>query len=182
MKFHPTALDGVVIVEPTVFPDDRGFFFETYHGAKYAAAGLPAAFVQDNQSFSKAKVLRGLHAQHRKPQGKLVRAVAGRIWDVAVDIRPGSKTFGKWVAEELSDENRLQLYVPPGYLHGFCVLSETARVLYKCTDLYLPKDEIGVRWDDPDLAIRWPIPDPVLSKKDLELGSLADLASALGHG
>lgn len=182
MKFRATDLEGVVVVEPTVFPDDRGFFFETYHSERYAAAGLPATFLQDNQSFSKAKVLRGLHAQRARPQGKLVRAIEGRIWDVAVDIRPGSKTFGHHVAEELSEENRLQLYVPPGYLHGFCVLSETARVIYKCTDVYAPNDEIGVRWDDPDLAIQWPITDPALSEKDLALGSLAELKAQLGYG
>jgi dTDP-4-dehydrorhamnose 3,5-epimerase len=182
MRFHKTALDGVVVVEPILFPDDRGFFFETYHSERFVQHGLPANFPQDNQSFSKAKVLRGLHAQREKPQGKLVRAIEGRIWDVAIDVRPGSATFGRWVAEELSDENRLQLYVPPGYLHGFCVLSETARVIYKCTDVYAPNDEIGVRWDDPELGIKWPIRDPVLSEKDLALGSLAELARQLGHG
>lgn len=182
MNFRPTALEGVIVVEATVYPDDRGFFFETYHSERFAKNGLPGTFVQDNQSFSNARVLRGLHAQHKNPQGKLVRAIEGSIWDVAVDVRPGSATFGKWVAEELSAENRLQLYVPPGYLHGFCVLSETARVIYKCTDLYAPNDEIGVVWNDPGLGIDWPIADPVLSEKDRALGSLQDLAEVVGHG
>ena len=182
MRFLPTVLDGVILVEATVFPDDRGFFFETYHSERFAANGLPASFVQDNQSFSNARVLRGLHAQRTRPQGKLVRAIEGSIWDVAVDVRPGSPTFGRWVAEELSAENKRQLYVPPSFLHGFQVLSETARVIYKCTDLYAPNDEVGVVWDDPDLAIPWPVADPVISEKDRKLGSLQELAALLGHG
>jgi dTDP-4-dehydrorhamnose 3,5-epimerase len=181
MKFRPTALEGVILIEATVYPDDRGFFFETYHSEKFAQNGLPAAFVQDNQSYSNARVLRGLHSQLRRPQGKLVRAIEGRIWDVAVDVRATSPTFGKWIAEELSAENKLQLYVPPGYLHGFCVLSEAARVIYKCTDLYAPNDEIGVAWNDPDLAIDWPIAEPVLSEKDRALGSLKELAVVVGR-
>lgn len=181
MKFRETDLPGVIVVEATVFEDERGFFFETYHSERFEKNGLPATFLQDNQSFSNARVLRGLHAQRTKPQGKLVRAIEGTIWDVAVDIRPGSETFGKWIAEELSAENKRQLYVPPGFLHGFCVLSETARVIYKCTDLYAPNDEVGVVWNDPGLGIRWPIEDPVVSEKDRKLGSLSELAELLGH-
>jgi len=182
VRFQPTALEGVILIDATVFPDDRGFFFETYHSERFAQNGLPETFVQDNQSFSNARVLRGLHAQRTRPQGKLVRAIEGSIWDVAVDVRPGSATFGKWVAEELSAENKRQLYVPPGFLHGFCVLSETARVIYKCTDLYAPNDEVGVVWNDPGLGIEWPIEDPVVSEKDRKLGSLKELAELLGRG
>ena len=136
MKFLPTALPEVVLVEPDVFRDDRGFFLETYHKRKYGEAGLPEEFVQDNHSFSIRGTLRGMHTQVRDPQGKLIRAVAGEIFDVAVDLRPGSPTFGKWVGEVLSAENFHQLWVPPGFAHGFCVMSESAHVLYKCTTFY----------------------------------------------
>ncbi len=166
MKFLPTALSGVILVEPNVFADERGFFLETYHAQRYAEGGIAARFVQDNHSKSKRGILRGLHAQRHRPQGKLVRAVEGVIFDVAADIRRGSPTFGRWVGEILSAENFRQLYVPPGFVHGFCVLSETAQVVYKCTELYDRDDELAVIWNDPDLAITWPLADPILSAKD----------------
>jgi dTDP-4-dehydrorhamnose 3,5-epimerase len=162
-----------------VFRDDRGSFVETRHQRRYHEAGLPERFVQDNQSASVAGVLRGLHAQHRRPQGKLVRALSGAIFDVAVDIRRGSPTFGRWVGVELSDLNQRQLWVPGGFAHGFCVLGEAAQVAYKCTDFYDASDEIGVVWDDPDLAIDWPIAAPRTSAKDAALPRLRDLAGRL---
>lgn len=166
MEFRPGRLSGLVIVEPDVFRDSRGFFLETYHAEKYRAGGIATAFVQDNHSRSTKGTLRGLHAQLAKPQGKLVRAIEGEIFDVAVDIRRNSPTFGQWEAVVLSADNFRQLYVPPGFLHGFCVLSETAQVEYKCTDFYDPSGELGVRWNDPRIGIDWPITDPTLSAKD----------------
>jgi dTDP-4-dehydrorhamnose 3,5-epimerase len=166
MRFNPTSLAGVVIIEPDVYEDARGHFLETFHAEKYATAGIPAQFVQDNQSLSFRKVLRGLHMQLRKPQGKLIRVTEGEVWDVAVDARPESATFGRWFGERLSVDNRRQLYVPPGCAHGFCVLSERALVQYKCTELYDPADEVGIAYDDPTLAIAWPVNQPVLSDKD----------------
>jgi len=178
MNVRTTELPGVLVVEPTVHGDHRGFFLETYHRERYAEHGIDAAFVQDNHSRSEGPILRGLHAQGRRPQGKLVRAVEGAIFDVAVDIRVGSPTFGCWVGEELSAENFLQLWVPPGFAHGFCVLSDAAQVEYKCTDLYAPDDELTVAWDDAEIAVAWPIDDPVLSDKDRGAGTLAELAEA----
>jgi len=175
VRFVDTELPGVVLVEPTVHRDDRGFFLETYHRDKYAAGGIDAVFVQDNHSRSARGILRGLHAQGRRPQGKLVRAVEGAIFDVAVDIRRGSPTFARWVGVELSAESFHQLWVPPGYAHGFCVLTESAQVEYKCTDVYLPEDELGIAWDDPEIGVDWPIADPVLSPKDEAAPRLADL-------
>ena len=166
MKFIQTDIEGVVIVEPAVHRDERGFFLETYHARRFEEAGLPATFVQDNHSRSVRGTLRGLHAQRLHPQGKLVRAIQGEIFDVAVDIRPGSPTFGKWVAVVLSAGSFRQVYVPPGFLHGFCVLSEHAEVIYKCTELYVPGDEMGVIWNDPEIGIRWPVAEPILSAKD----------------
>lgn len=179
MKFQPLAIPEVILVEPDVFRDERGFFLETYHAAKYAGGGIPEPFVQDNHSFSTRGILRGLHAQLRKPQGKLVRAILGEIFDVAVDIRPGSPTFGRWVGEVLSGDNFRQLYVPPGFAHGFCVLSETAHVQYKCTELYDRDDEIGVVWDDPEIGVAWPIADPLLNEKDRRAPRLADIVQKL---
>jgi dTDP-4-dehydrorhamnose 3,5-epimerase len=179
MEFRRLDLDGVILVAPDVHHDERGFFLETYHRDKYAAGGIPETFVQDNQSFSRQGVLRGLHAQLRYPQGKLVRAITGEIYDVAVDIRPGSPTFGKWVGETLSGENARQLYIPPGFAHGFCVISETAHVQYKCTDVYRPGDEIGVVWDDPEIGVDWPIKDPVLNEKDRRAPRLAEIVQRL---
>ena len=177
MRFLPNGLPGVVIVEPDVHRDARGFFLETFHADKYREGGVPGPFVQDNHSHSVRGTLRGLHAQVRRPQGKLVRAVAGEMFDVAVDIRRGSPTFGQWVGVHLSGENFRQLYIPPGFAHGFCVLTPSAQVQYKCTDLYDRADEITVSWRDPDLAIDWPIARDqlVLSDKDRALHWFRDL-------
>jgi dTDP-4-dehydrorhamnose 3,5-epimerase len=179
MKFLPTALPEVVLVEPDVFRDDRGFFLETYQKLKYGGAGLPEEFVQDNHSFSIRGTLRGLHSQIRRPQGKLIRAVLGEIFDVAVDIRPGSPTFGRWVGEVLSGENYRQLYVPPGFAHGFCVMSESAHVLYKCTTFYEKEDEIALLWNDPAIGISWPTETPLLSPRDLAAPKLAEIVHKL---
>ncbi len=168
-------LPGVLSIRPRAFPDVRGFFTETYHADKYREAGIDRAFVQDNFSFSKARVLRGLHYQRKYPQGKLVYVVQGEIFDVAVDIRRGSPTFGQWEGHTLSGENHHQLYVPEGFAHGFVVLSETAAVMYKCTDLYRPDDDCGLLWNDAGLGIDWPVTTPVLSEKDASLPALVDL-------
>jgi len=179
LRFHTTALEGVILVEPAVFSDERGFFLETYHAEKYAAGGIAERFVQDNHSLSSRGILRGLHAQEKKPQGKLVRAVEGEIFDVAVDVRRGSPTFGQWIGEMLSAENFRQLYVPPGFMHGFCVVSERAQVEYKCTALYDRADELAIAWDDPEIGIDWPIDEPVLSAKDLAAPRLAEVMDRL---
>jgi len=181
MKAIPTDHPEVLLVEVDVFDDARGYFMETFHAAKYARAGLPGNFVQDNHSRSVAGVLRGLHYQLAHPQGKLMRVVSGRVFDVAVDIRRGSPRFGQWVGVELSEQNRNQLYVPPGFAHGFCVLSERADFLYKCTDLYTPGDEYGIAWDDPDLAIAWPRMDYLLSDKDRGFPRLRDSTHLPGY-
>jgi dTDP-4-dehydrorhamnose 3,5-epimerase len=165
------ALAGVKLIKPRVFPDDRGFFTETYHVEKYRTAGIDLPFVQDNASYSSQNVLRGLHFQKQFPQGKLVYVMAGEIYDVAADIRPDSPTFGQWEGHRLSAENHHQLYVPPGCAHGFLVLSETALVMYKCTDIYRPSDDSGLIWNDPFFAIDWPVSDPILSPKDAVLPS-----------
>lgn len=159
-------LPGVVLIEPRVFNDHRGYFFESYHQERYHLQGIPERFVQDNVSHSKRKVLRGLHYQLGCPQGKLVMVIAGEIYDVAVDIRRGSPTFGQWAGAELSSENCRQIYIPEGYAHGFCVVSEMATVLYKCTTYYAPAEERTIRWDDPTFGIVWPVTDPILSQKD----------------
>lgn len=179
MKFIETELAGVVLIEPDVFNDPRGHFLETYHAGKYAGGGVDGPFVQDNFSHSVRGTLRGLHYQLKHAQGKLVMALEGRIFDVAVDIRNGSPTFTRWVGVELSGENKRQLYIPPGFAHGFCVLSETADVLYKCTDLYSPQDERGIIWNDPNLAIAWPIADPILSQKDRSYRTLEEMHKEL---
>jgi dTDP-4-dehydrorhamnose 3,5-epimerase len=166
VKFHATELPGVVRVEPQIFGDSRGFFLEFYQARKYAEAGITASFVQDNHSSSMHGVLRGLHAQLEHPQGKLIRVIEGEIFDVAVDIRRGSPQFGRWAGATLSADNAQQLWVPPGFAHGFCVTSERAQVEYKCTDFYAPGDEFTIAWDDPDLAIPWPVDTPILSEKD----------------
>lgn len=175
MQVTPTEIPGVLVLEPRVFADDRGAFFESFNARAFAAAvGWEVAFVQDNQSTSRRHVLRGLHYQEPHPQGKLVRALAGTIFDVAADIRPGSPTFGRWVGVELSAENRRQLWVPEGLAHGFLVLSESADVLYKTTDFYAPGCEKCLRWDDPTLAIQWPLAaPPVLSPRDAAAPLLA---------
>lgn len=166
MTVDTTRLPGVYILTPERYSDARGFFMETWQQARYAEAGLPAQFVQDNLSQSKRGVLRGLHYQHPTPQGKLISVLQGRIFDVAVDIRRGAPTFGEWVGTELAAATGRQLYVPEGFAHGFVVLSDTALVHYKCTDYYAPAHEHTIRWDDPALAIAWPVDDPILSEKD----------------
>jgi dTDP-4-dehydrorhamnose 3,5-epimerase len=175
VRFEPTELPEVVVIEPTVHRDARGFFVETYHAEKYRSGGIDAVFVQDNHSRSTEGTLRGLHLQLRRPQGKLVRVIAGEIFDVAVDVRRGSPTFGRWVGVTLSGENFRQCYIPPGFAHGFCVLTPAAEVEYKCTELYDPADEVGVVWNDPDVAIRWPVEHPLLSPRDARLPRLAEL-------
>jgi dTDP-4-dehydrorhamnose 3,5-epimerase len=179
VEFRRLALPEVILVVPDVHRDARGFFLETYHARKYREGGIEGAFVQDNQSHSRRGTLRGLHAQVRTPQGKLVRAVRGEIFDVAVDIRPASPSFGRWVGATLSDENAHQLWVPPGFGHGFCVLSEEADVEYKCTALYDPADEIAVLWNDPAIGVRWPVGEPVLSARDRAAKPLAECAERL---
>src|SRR4051812_30246721 len=166
MNIEPTRLPGVLILGPRVHRDPRGFFMETWNKQRYAAAGLPAGFVQDNLSESRRGVLRGLHYQHPAAQGKLLQVLYGEIYDVAVDIRRGSPTFGQWVGVVLSSDNQRQFYVPEGFAHGFVVTSDTALFSYKCTNFYRPQDEGTVLWDDPDLGIDWPIADPILSAKD----------------
>jgi dTDP-4-dehydrorhamnose 3,5-epimerase len=180
MRFSETSIPGVILIEPDVFRDARGYFLETFNAAKYSTAGIPQTFVQDNQSVSAKNTLRGLHMQVRKPQGKLVRAVEGEIWDVAVDLRADSATFGQWTAAILSGENFHQFYVPPGCAHGFCVLSESAQVQYKVTELYDGSDEAGVAYNDPSLNISWPITSPLLSERDRRNPSLADVAERIG--
>ena len=175
MKILRTDIEDVLVIEPIVFSDDRGFFLETYHKAKYQERGIPVEFVQDNLSFSVKGTLRGLHYQHPHGQAKLVQVLAGHVYDVTVDVRKGSKNFGQWVGFHLSDENRRQVYIPEGFAHGFCALSETVLFSYKCSDLYTPECERGVLWADPDLAIDWPIDNPILSKKDAAYPRLKDV-------
>jgi dTDP-4-dehydrorhamnose 3,5-epimerase len=172
----PTKLPGVIILEPRVFRDVRGYFLETWNQSVYEAVGISAPFVQDNLSFSTRGVLRGLHYQHPSAQGKLVSVVHGEVFDVAVDIRLGSPTFGQWVGVTLSSDNFRQCYVPPGFAHGFQVMSESATFSYKCTARYEPRHEGTIRWNDPDLAIDWPIRSPVLSTKDADAHGLREVA------
>ena len=174
-----TELEGVLIITPAVHGDERGFFLESYRRDAYEAAGMPLEFVQDNHSYSMRGTLRGLHAQYRKPQGKLIRVLAGEVFDVVADARPESPTHGRHVSIELSGEDFRQLYVPPGLLHGFVVVSETAQVEYKCTDFYQPADELSVLWNDPDIGIDWPVSDPVLSDKDRDAPRLRDVQDRL---
>lgn len=171
-KFIKTSIEGVFVIEPTVFGDERGYFMETYHAGEFKEAGLDFDFVQDNQSKSKKGVLRGLHFQYTRPQGKLVRVIKGEVFDVAVDLRQSSPTYGNWEGVILSEENKKQFYVPEGFAHGFLVLSEEAEFTYKCTDFYDPADEGGIIWNDPDIAIDWPLDDIdeiSLSDKDKKL-------------
>ena len=176
MKISHSKLKGCVIIEPRVFGDERGFFLETFQAVRYEQeAGIDLPFVQDNHSRSAKGVLRGLHFQKTKPQGKLVRVVRGEVYDVAVDIRKGSATFGEWEGVILSEDNKKQFWVPPGFAHGFVVLSDTADFEYKCTDYYDPSDEGSILWSDPDLNIPWPIANPVLSTKDKSAKRLIDL-------
>lgn len=166
MEFVEYELPGVIVIEPDVFRDARGFFLETYHAEKYLAGGINLSFVQDNHSRSCRNTIRGLHAQRTRPQGKLVRVLTGAIFDVVVDIRRGSPTYLRWLSIELSADNFRQIYVPPGYAHGICVLSGFAEIEYKCTDFYDPADELRILWNDSQLAIAWPVTEPVLSHKD----------------
>jgi dTDP-4-dehydrorhamnose 3,5-epimerase len=177
VKRIDTELAGVCIIEPRVFGDNRGYFFENYNLRAFAAIGIETAFVQDNQSGSTKGVVRGLHFQLHQPQAKLVRVIRGEVYDVAVDIRVGSPTFGRWTAAVLSGENRRMLFVPAGFAHGFAVLSEEAEFIYKCSDFYAPEHERGIRWDDPAIGIAWPLgaAPPVLSAKDKLYGPLSAL-------
>ena len=177
MKIIDTSLPGVLVFEPEVFTDERGFFLETWHLQRYLEAGITLPFVQDNVSFSKKGVLRGLHYQHPQAQGKLVQVLSGEVFDVAVDIRINSPNFGKWMGHNLSCENHRQMYIPPGFAHGFCVLSDTALFAYKCTDFYCHDAEGTVLWNDPDIGIDWPVEKPVVSDKDSTAQPLKDIPS-----
>ena len=178
MKVIETTLAGALIIEPKIFGDPRGYFMETFQAARYAEAGIPGPFVQDNLSFSRRGILRGLHVQNPRPQGKLVQVLQGEVFDVAVDIRVGSPTFGKWEGVVLSAENGRQFYVPAGFAHGFVVTSETALFAYKCTDYYAPESELSILWNDPDIAIAWPLTEPQLSAKDAVALRLSDIDPA----
>jgi dTDP-4-dehydrorhamnose 3,5-epimerase len=179
MQVVPTAIPDVLIVEPDVHRDHRGFFLESYHSAKFKTLGIDGHFVQDNHSKSRARTLRGLHLQLEEPQAKLVRAIAGEILDVAADVRRGSPTFGRWIGVRLSAENFRQCYIPAGFAHGFYVLSDSAEIEYKCTSAYNPAGEIGIVWNDPQIAIEWPDREPVLSSRDAALPRLADIFDRL---
>ena len=176
LKVIETTLPGVLLIEPKVFGDERGFFMETYHAERFREIGIDAPFVQDNHSRSARGVLRGLHYQEPNPQGKLVRCPRGAIFDVAVDIRRGSPAFAKWFGVELSEENKKMLWVPPGFAHGFCALTDVAELVYKCTALYSPADERSIVWNDPQIGIEWPIAEPLLSPKDAAAPTLAEAA------
>lgn len=172
MKVIETELPEVILIEPRAYADDRGFFMETFQALKYRNAGITDSFLQDNVSYSRQGVLRGLHFQNPRPQGKLVYVLQGEVFDVAVDVRRGSPTFGRWLGTILSGDCKRQFWIPEGFAHGFCVLSETALVVYKCTNYYDPKCETSIRWDDPDIGIRWPVQNPKLSVKDAQAGVL----------
>ncbi len=179
MRVTPLDIPGALLIVPDVYRDQRGLFFETYHRKRYEEAGIVGPFVQDNYSRSVRGTLRGLHFQEPHGQGKLVMVAEGAVYDVIVDIRKGSPTFGKWYGVELSAENHWQLYVPPGCAHGFCVTSDQAAFLYKCTDFYTPKDERGILWNDPALAIPWPVSEPILSAKDRAYRPLSQMQAEL---
>ena len=179
MRVVPTAIPGVLIVEPEIHRDGRGFLLETYHADRYREHGIAGPFVQDNHSRSVAGTLRGLHLQLRRPQGKLIRVIEGEIFDVAVDIRRASPTFRRWVGVSLSADNHRQCWIPPGFAHGFCVVSDVAEVEYKCTDFYEPSDEIGFLWSDPDVAVLWPVAEPTLSGKDRQAPLLREILEKL---
>jgi dTDP-4-dehydrorhamnose 3,5-epimerase len=175
MKVSPTSLPDVLLIEPKVFGDERGYFFEVWKQDRYVENGVPGEFVQDNVSRSAKGIIRGLHFQEPNAQGKLVMVLSGHVFDVAVDIRKGSPSFGQWTSAELSGQNHHQLWIPPGFAHGFCVLSESADFLYKCTALYSPECEQSVRYDDPAIGIEWPVSEPVLSAKDCAAPLLAEV-------
>ncbi len=174
-----TAIPGIILIEPTLHRDDRGFFLESYRESEYRDGGIRARFVQDNHSSSVKDTLRGLHGQNPNPQGKLVRVIEGEIFDVSVDVRRGSPTYGKHFATRISADNFHQLYIPPGVLHGFLVTSDVAQVIYKCTDFYRPEADFSVAWNDPELGIAWPIESPILSEKDRCAPRLEDVESQL---
>ncbi|MCE9672699.1 dTDP-4-dehydrorhamnose 3,5-epimerase [Myxococcus stipitatus] len=174
MKVTPLEIPELLLVEPKVFGDSRGFFMEVFHAQRYAEVGIPGPFVQDNYSRSVKGTLRGLHFQEPQGQGKLVQVLAGAVFDVAVDVRRGSPTFGKWAGVELSSDNRRQLWIPAGFAHGFCVLSESADLHYKCTTLYAPQQEHSLAWNDPDVGISWPVSEPIQSPKDARAPRLKD--------
>jgi dTDP-4-dehydrorhamnose 3,5-epimerase len=174
MEFIQTEIPDIILVKPNVIEDHRGFFMESYHIEKFKIGGINCTFVQDNHAKSVKNTLRGLHFQVQYPQAKLLRCLKGKVFDVAVDIRQDSPYFRKWVGKELSEENRYQLYIPEGFAHGYYVMSETAEIAYKCSEIYHPQDEQGLRWDDPDIAINWPEDNPILSEKDKVLPMLAD--------
>ena len=178
MKTISTELPEVLILEPKIFGDHRGYFFETFQSARYVEQGILSAFVQDNFSHSNKNVLRGLHYQLQKPQGKLVSVTRGAVFDFAVDIRQGSPRFGRWIGVILNDQNHWQLYIPPGFAHGFCVLSDSADFIYKVTDYYEPQSEHGIHWQDQQLGIEWPVSAPILSEKDAAYSNLADVDPA----
>ena len=165
-RFETCDIPGLLVVTPDVYADARGWFMEAYHAQRYFENGVKAVFVQDNRSFSVKNVVRGLHFQLHRPQAKLVSVVRGTVWDVAVDIRWGSPTFKKWFAVELSAENRKQFYIPPGFAHGFCVLSDEAEFHYKCSEFFDPKDDRGLQWNEPAVGVAWPVKEPILSQKD----------------
>jgi dTDP-4-dehydrorhamnose 3,5-epimerase len=175
MKVTEIKLSGVLVLEPKVFQDDRGYFLETWNRKRYEQAGIPGHFVQDNISFSKKGILRGLHFQYPQSQGKLIQVLSGEVIDVVVDIRVGSPTYGQWIGEVISEANHRQIYVPPGFAHGYCVNSEAALFSYKCTDFYNPATEHGIIWNDPDIGIEWPVEQPALSPKDINYPRLKDL-------
>ena len=176
--FKSLSIPGVILIEPQAFPDDRGYFFESFKTSDFQKAGLPTQFVQDNFSFSKKGVIRGLHYQQSpKAQGKLISVIKGCAWDVAVDIRQESETFMKWAAVELDDQNHAMLFIPPGFAHGFLALSDDVHLIYKCTNEYDPQADAGIRWDDPDIAIPWPITSPILSVKDQQLPYVRDIVT-----
>ena len=179
MEIVKTHIDGVLLIKPKVWGDPRGFFVETWQKDRYEAAGITHPFVQDNHSKSSFGILRGLHFQKKHPQGKLVSVSLGRVFDVAIDIRKESRTFGKWYGVELTQENQWQLWIEPGLAHGFVVTSDVAHFHYKCTEFYCPEDEGAIRWDDPEIAINWPILDPELSKKDREAPSFKEYTSTM---
>jgi len=178
MQFERTSIPDVILCKPDVLRDKRGFFMETYHAARYLNGGVACSFVQDNRSLSKRNVLRGLHFQLRKPQSKLISCMHGEIFDVAVDIRQGSPSFGKWVGALLTEQNAYQMFVPDGFAHGFCVLSESAEIMYKCSGFYDPSDDCGLTWNDPDVGVEWPCNSVVLSDKDSRQPLLKDLVRA----
>lgn len=179
MKITPTTLTDVLIIEPKVFEDSRGYFMETYHRNRYQKQGIGRPFVQDNLSYSVKGTIRGLHYQGRCPQAKLVQVIAGEIFDVAIDIRKGSPTFGQWAGIYLSDRNKRQVFIPEGFAHGFCVISDAALFSYKCSDFYNADDELGILWSDSDIAVDWPVAEPIISEKDKHLPRLSDISDDL---